>query len=431
MTSLPYNKRPYDVFVSYSHADGALVEPLVRWLRDMAGLRVWWDSTGLVAGDRLSTALPAGISSSRSALFCVSRNWQASTWCEEEYNAALQERRADRRYRMIALRLDDCQVPTFLANARYLEMQKLEVNAVATLLEALVPEPAPWSHGERDLYISRSWHADETEAADNVCKALVRNLGYRLIGDSPDYATFEGENRVRCIIESCGALVAVLPFRDDSENGFTSKWIVREVQLAHQLGRPYLLFIADRVKVDPALVASAIGKRSFPLPSSVDDGDLTKALTLLDDEYSPSPQIAYAFFATSLRGKESETDRAVAVVEQVTSMQCLLGRRLQGQHAQEEIIERIRKAQFVLADITANHLNSLIEAGMARGAGTRLHLICSPPESGELRTRFMFRDLEVNWYGDSVERIGVIHRIARLYRRRVHNQTITLSATDW
>lgn len=425
MPGLPYNKRPNDVFVSYSHADGALVEPLVRWLRDMAGLRVWWDTSRLVAGDRLASALPTGLASARAALFCVSQSWNASTWCEDEYNAALQERRADRRYRVIALRLDDCQVPTFLSNARYLEMCQLEADMAATLLQALVPEYAPWSHGERDVYLSRSWHADDTEAADRVCAALVREHGFRLIGDSPDYPAFAGEDRVQRIIESCGALVAVLPFRDDAANGFTSKWIIREAQVARQLDRPYLLFVADGVKVDPTLLATAIGNRAFPLPLSPNDGTLARALALFEDEYAPSPRLAYAFFATSLRGEAQETERAVALVEQVTSMPCLLGQRLQGQHAQQEIVERIRNAQFVLADITANHLNSLIEAGIARGAGTRLHLICKPLESGELRTRFMFRDLEVNWYDNPVERIGVVHRIARLYRRRVFQATGT------
>ena len=120
MAGLPYNKRPNDVFVSYSHEDAAFVETLVRWLRETAGLRLWWDASRLVAGDRLAAALPTGLASARAALFCVSRSWKQSTWCEDEYNTALQERRGDRRYRVIALRLDDCQIPAFLSNARYL-----------------------------------------------------------------------------------------------------------------------------------------------------------------------------------------------------------------------------------------------------------------------------------------------------------------------
>lgn len=419
MANLLYNKRPNDVFVSYSHADGVLVEMLVRWLVDVAGLRVWWDTNRLTAGDRLAAALPTGLASARAALFCVSRSWNESSWCEDEYNAALQERRADRRYRIIALHLDDCKMPTFLSNARYLEMQKLEADTAVALLGALVPEPAPWSYGDRDVYLSRSWHTDDREAADRVCSALVREYGFRLIGDSPDYSTFDAEERVKRIVESCGALVAVLPFRDDHKNGFTSKWIVKEIELSFQIGRSYLLFAAEGVQIDVKLIESAIGHRKFLLPSSADDVVLATALELLEDEYSSSPRTAYAFFATSLRGEPREIDRLLTLVEQVTSMECLVGQRLQGQHAQQEIVERIRGAQFVIADITPSHLNSLIEAGIARGAGTCLHLICEVPESGELRTRFMFRDLEVNWYKNPIERVGAVHRIARLYRRKV------------
>ena len=142
MSSLPYNKRPDDVFVSYSHADGARVETLVKWLRDVAGLRVWWDASRLVAGDRLAAALPQGLANARAALFCVSRSWSESTWCEDEYNAALQERRTDRRYRVITLRLDDSQVPsTFLANARYLEMQTFRQRWRLPCSRPLFPSP--------------------------------------------------------------------------------------------------------------------------------------------------------------------------------------------------------------------------------------------------------------------------------------------------
>ena len=416
------NKRPKDVFISYSHADIAQVEPLARWLQGVAGLDVWWDTRQLTAGTRLSSALPGGLESARAALFCVSNGWAESTWCEDEFNAALQERRANRRYRIIALHLDDCTVPKFLANARYLEMRTLDTEVAADLLQALVPEPAPWSQGQRDVYLSRSWRAAEAEPGDHICLALARDYGFRLVGDSPEYPAFDNESRIRRIIESCGALVGVLPYRDDdAANGFTSEWIIKEVQVARDLGRPYLLFAAEGVKLDAAITAAAMGARVYPLPLSADDQILIQTLDSFEENYRASPRPAYSFFATSLLSDASETDRAIAVIEQITGMQCLLGQRLQSQHVQQEIVDRIQKAQFVLADISENHANSLIEAGVARGAGTRLHLMCKTPASGELRTRFMFRDIEVNWYQNALERIGAAHRISRLYRRRVFN----------
>jgi len=230
---------------------------------------------------------------------------------------------------------------------------------------------------------------------------------------------------VKKIIESCGALVAVLPFRNDPSNSFTSKYVIDEIILAQNLGLPFLLFTENRVQLNPALTAAAVGGQAFKLPSAKDDVALSEPLALFDEEYHPSPRVAYAFLATSLRGQAPQTDRVLALVEYVTHMECFLGQRLQGKDAaQQEIVQLIRAAQFVIADITCNSLNTLIEAGVARGAGTRLHLICTIPQSGNQQTRFMFRDLVVGWYGNEVQRIAAIHSIAQRYRRRVCDPNI-------
>ncbi len=68
---------------------------------------------------------------------------------------------------------------------------------------------------------------------------------------------------------------------------------------------------------------------------------------------------------------------------------------------------------------TDHHFNTYIEAGVARGADTPLHVMSQVPESGKKFTRWMFWDLEVNWYRNDAERIAIAHRIARMYRRRV------------
>jgi hypothetical protein len=105
-------------------------------------------------------------------------------------------------------------------------------------------------------------------------------------------------------------------------------------------------------------------------------------------------------------------------------MECLIGQNLEGQHVQSEIIDRIKNAEFVVADVSDNRPNSLIEAGIARGADVRLHLICKAPESGSLNIPFMLRHIEVGRYRDAVERIAVLHGIARRYRRRVYHAAL-------
>jgi hypothetical protein len=128
---------------------------------------------------------------------------------------------------------------------------------------------------------------------------------------------------------------------------------------------------------------------------------------------------AYSFFAASLLGDATETNALVSVVQTVTNMTCVQGKDLSGQHAQEAIVERIRGAAFVIADVTDDNRNALIESGVARGAGVPLHLTCRLPENGNRKTRFMLQDMEVNWYSNSLDRIGAMYRIARRYRRRI------------
>lgn len=413
-----FNMRPNDLFMPFSRADSARIEPLVHWLRNVAGLEIAAEAGPLPAIDR-ADELRTRFAGARAALLPLSRNWAGSPSCKDEIAGALEQQQIDRRYRVIALKLEDCETPDLLRDTSVLDMRSLDAESASALVDALVPEPAIWLQGNRDVYFSCSWRAADLGQADAIRSALILEHGFRLIGDSPDRKEFDEATRLNHIIRSCGALVAVFPFRDDTANGFTSKFMSKEVQIARDLGRPYLLFADDRVKLPAELTDAAIGAKVFPIPRDSDDSSLADRLDDFDERYRASPRPAYAFFATSLLRDKPETNRAIAIIERVTAMRCLVGHGLDGQHAQKEIIQRIRDAEFVLADVSDNDHNSLIEAGIARGAGTQLELISRPPGDGKLNARFMLRDLEVNWYADPLERIGIVHRIARKYRRRV------------
>ena len=71
---------------------------------------------------------------------------------------------------------------------------------------------------------------------------------------------------------------------------------------------------------------------------------------------------------------------------------------------------------MIVVDISEDNLNTCIEAGIARGAGTRMHLVAHGPPR---RPPFMFRDLQVWHYDNDVEFLGLMHRILYPYRRRV------------
>jgi hypothetical protein len=61
----------FDVFLSYAHLDGALVEEIGGRLADKANLRVWLDRWVLVPGEHWQQHMAKGIEVARSCAVCI------------------------------------------------------------------------------------------------------------------------------------------------------------------------------------------------------------------------------------------------------------------------------------------------------------------------------------------------------------------------
>ena len=421
MAAVPLQKRPNDLFVSYGHADKARVDPIVNWLRHEVGLKIWYDALSGNAAERTSSLLANAIQSARGALFFLSQNWSASTWCEDEHEFALTERRSNNAYSVVAVQIDDLELPQWFKIANVLDFRQLDPRSAAALLRSMVPNPPSRLDNRQDVYFAGPW-SKPSRAAERAVR-LLHEVGWRLVGDSPDRSHFpDARQRIASIIDTSRALVAVLPFDGSKQPDCTSPWIMDEVQIAFDRGRPYLMLAEPGVQVPPKLATGAFRGSPFALPENGPDTSFQQVLTDFDVELAQLPYSdagAYSFLATSLLGDQQEMDDLLSVIERASSMVCVLGQGLTDQHAQQAIVERIRNAAFVIADVTDDNKNSLIEAGVARGAGTPLHLICRLAPGGRRETRFMFRDMEVNWYEDPVQRLGAVYRIASGYRRRI------------
>jgi len=419
--STPLQKRANDLFVSYGHADRTIVSPVVDWLRKSAGLRLWYDATSGSAAQRTTDLLSRGIESARGALFFISPNWGASTWCRDEHEVALTERRANDEFIVIAARIENAEIPTWFQTSQVLDFQNFDMLSAANLLRSLTPNPPLRLDNDQDVYYAGPWSNPSTYV--NKFLRILPEMGWRLVGDSPDNPKFlDSVQRITAIVQSSRGLVGILPFRPENEPYHTSPWVLDEVQIAQGVDRPYILMAEQGVVVPPELAAHAFGGRALPLTADGLDGQIHSTLQAFDEILSHVPHSdagAYSFFAASLLRDATESDALVSVVERATNMTCVQGKDLTGQHAQEAIVERIRGAAFVIADVTDDSRNALIESGVARGAGVPLHLICRLPENGNRKTRFMLQDMEVNWYSNSLDRIGAMYRIARRYRRRI------------
>jgi hypothetical protein len=146
------------------------------------------------------------------------------------------------------------------------------------------------------------------------------------------------------------------------------------------------------------------------------------ALATLVEEWKQPEEPHYSFYGTDFAESRRGLNQIVRhLLERVTAMPCVVGDEIRDGQVQTQIRNRIAGAQFVVADISEENLNTCIEAGIARGAGRELYLVARGPRR---QPAFMFRDLQVWHYADEVELLGLLQRIAYPHRRRVLNREL-------
>jgi len=419
MDPLPVHKRKFHAFLSHAHVDKGVVDRIDCWLNESAGIPVWYDARNLAGSALIGTKLPEAIIQCRAMILALSKASIDSGWVEEEYNAAIGQRTQFREYRIIPIRLENCPAPYFLTTTKWIDMLdgNLAIGVADEILASLynVDTSLDASHS-RDVYVSRTWHENESRLADQVCRMLVES-GLRLIGDSKDQAGFEEGHRVSSIIASCGGCVAILP---DRGQGATSKYMLKEIAIARDQGLPLLVVAEPGVELPPDIASLAIRITAEDLQQTGSHhAALRNGIETLAEEWASPAEPHYIFFAANFDGEFKERNRFLRqAIARITAMPCVMGDDIRQGQIQQVITGLLRRALVVIADINEENINTCIEAGVALGAGRRLHLIAAGPRR---RPPFMFRDQQVWHYANETELLGTVHRIACIYRRRVLN----------
>jgi hypothetical protein len=156
-----------------------------------------------------------------------------------------------------------------------------------------------------------------------------------------------------------------------------------------------------------------------------DQTALKSSIEKLREEWMKPSEPHYVFFATDFHNENKKRNRLIKDhIQRITSMECIIGDNIKGVSLHQKIIDKISHAFMMIADISEGNINTLIEAGVARGAGLKenLNLIARGPRRDP---PFMFSDKQVIYFSDDLELIGVIHGIAYKYRRRVLNYELS------
>ena len=419
---IPIHRRKFHAFLSHAHADNATVDRLYAWLSKLSGIPVWFDSEHLPAGAMIATHLPEALAQCRAMIIILSKNSIQSGWVREEYEAAVHQRTQWKDFRIIPVCIEPCDVPGFLQTTKRIDLSPntVQMTAHAQLLAALFYDTVDLNFEKtRDLYVSRTWRESEKKVADYVCQLLIKS-GFRLVGDAEDHGVY-GENRVESIIASCGGLVAILP---DRGNGETSPYMLREIGIAQEKDLPILVVAEPNVVVDQSSdkLPGGLPESTIRLEANdvgTDAPQLLQGIERLAEEWCPPPHPHFNFYGTDFSDPHSQRNELIKqILQRVSATPCVMGDQIREGQIQEIITNLISQASLFIADISDDNLNTCIEAGIARGAKTKFHLVARKPRG---RPPFMFRDQQVWHYADDVELLGIIHKIVYPYRRRVLN----------
>lgn len=148
------------VFISHSSADKPFLRVLVNLLR-LENIAVWLDEFELRPGDVLLERISSQVESATCVIAVLSENSLKSRWVLTELMEAMSLELSGTGPRVIPIKIDDCEVPPYLAARLYADFsqpRQLE-SALRTLVEAIKsdrPLPAVTPYDELEEELSRT-----------------------------------------------------------------------------------------------------------------------------------------------------------------------------------------------------------------------------------------------------------------------------------
>ena len=145
------------IFISHSHEDKIPVQRIVSRLQDV-GHDVWIDSIKLRPGDNIQRKIGEGLESADLLIVVVSKNSFKSSWVQQEFSAIALQQISKRERRIIPVKIDASDVPSYLANRLYLDLSEnfdagldyLVAAIQATTPESLGPNAEPFAEVAED-----------------------------------------------------------------------------------------------------------------------------------------------------------------------------------------------------------------------------------------------------------------------------------------
>jgi hypothetical protein len=129
------SNRSMRIFISYSHRDRESVQIIAQRLQE-AGHEVWIDALNIKPGDNISLRIQEGLENADAIVFAVSRNSLRSEAVQHEFSMIALQQISRRQQRIIPVRLEECEVPSYLADRLYIDFAGDFERGIRQLIEA-------------------------------------------------------------------------------------------------------------------------------------------------------------------------------------------------------------------------------------------------------------------------------------------------------
>ena len=283
-------------------------------------------------------------------------------------------------FRIIPVRLDDVTPPGFLQNYSYVDYagRRPRGDTRCRAAEGLLPARHDVRHEERQKTSTSVGDGTTTTRllAGVVCEAL-KGAGLLTDRDAEDQPSWI-EERIDSIMASCGGYAAILPYRPMSSHK-TSKYVLREWELAAARGLPSLVVADPRVELPPEL-----GHRPGLLDTArgevVDHDTLAVGADALAEDWLLPSRSPYAFLATAFDSGRTELRQLMTeLIEAVTTMPCVVGDYLKADVVQREILRRCRGRASSLRTSRATARTSMSRWALPAPSGVPVYLLREGP----------------------------------------------------
>jgi hypothetical protein len=310
-------------------------------------------------------------------------------------------------------------------NCSVLQFTKPGFELYANILIALnKTNPVEEYSNTANVFVYRPWQDVEGNLADDLCRPFIE-CGLRLIGghDFPFSPTRFDSPRLRKILKTCCHFLYIFPAEKFSRQDVAT--CQGFLDLIKDLAVPGTLLIPNSFEQKiqlPAHDVECITTSNRDIERILDEVEATAARLCQQAQLYPLKE--HIFYATNFRLPQVK-QKIQEVIQTLSLVRCLIGDEVlisqTEDSVQEDIFKLVASASMVIADITESNINSLIEAGAARGAGVECYLL----SSGERhKPPFMFRDRQVFYFDSDIKLLALIHKIVYPHRKQVLNSEI-------